>query len=69
MSSKIQKYVKKPIPIEAVQLEKVKTIKTLEGTMKGKKGDYLVTGIRGEKYIVKRDIFEEMYVLFQTKET
>ena len=64
MSSKMQKYVKKPIPVEAEQLGNTKTIKTLEGTMRGRKGDYLVTGIRGEKYIVKRDIFEEMYVLF-----
>ena len=64
MSSKIRKYVKKPIPIEAEQLKNATTIKTLEGTIQGRKGDYLVTGIRGEKYIVKQDIFEEMYVLF-----
>ena len=34
---------------------------TLEGTFHGKKGDYLVIGVRDEKYIVKREIFKQTY--------
>ena len=37
------------------------TIKTLEGTMKGKEGDYIIKGVRGEFYICDRTIFEESY--------
>jgi hypothetical protein len=36
-------------------------IKTLEGTMRLSEGDYLVTGVKGEKYPCRRDIFEETY--------
>lgn len=37
-------------------------IKTLEGIMKGKKGDYCVTGSNGEEWVVRKDIFEKTYV-------
>lgn len=59
--TKTQKYVKKPVPVEARQLGRAAKIETLEGVLRGKKGDYLVVGVRGEKYIVKREIFEETY--------
>lgn len=36
-------------------------IPTLEGTMKMSRGDMLVTGIQGEIYPCKRDIFEKTY--------
>lgn len=54
-------YVKKPIPIFAVRMDEPFTVDTLEGTMQGKAGDYLVTGIRGEQYPCAADIFEESY--------
>ena len=57
----MKKYVKKPVPVEARQLGRAAKIETLEGVLRGKKGDYLVVGVRGERYIVKRDIFEETY--------
>ena len=53
--------VKKPIPVGAVKLEKNCRIKTLEGIMTGKAGDYLMQGIRGEFYICDQEIFEESY--------
>jgi hypothetical protein len=34
---------------------------TLEGTMTGAVGDYLIKGIRGEFYFCAKDIFEETY--------
>ena len=36
-------------------------IPTLEGTMKFKRGDMLITGVKGEIYPCKRDIFEATY--------
>ena len=36
-------------------------IKTLEGWLAVSPGDWIVTGIKGEKYPVKPDIFEKTY--------
>ena len=63
---KMSTYVKKPVPVRARQIERAMKVETLEGTFHGRKGDYLVVGARGEKYIVRRDIFEETYELVQT---
>jgi hypothetical protein len=34
---------------------------TLEGSMTGKMGDYLIKGVRGEFYFCAKEIFEETY--------
>lgn len=36
-------------------------IETLEGTMIGKGGDYIIKGVQGEVYPCKPDIFKETY--------
>ena len=54
-------FIKKPIPIEAVQQNKPFTTKTMEGILDGKSGDYLVTGVNGEQYPVDKEIFEKTY--------
>ena len=36
-------------------------IPTLEGTMRFERGDMLITGVRGEIYPCKRDIFDATY--------
>lgn len=36
-------------------------IKTLEGEMRGDIGDWLITGVKGEIYPCKPDIFEATY--------
>lgn len=36
-------------------------IKTLEGFMAVKPGDWIITGVQGEKYPCKPDIFEQTY--------
>lgn len=36
-------------------------IHTLEGNMRVKPGDWIITGIAGEKYPCKPDIFEQTY--------
>ncbi|MDE0467089.1 MAG: hypothetical protein OYL97_08525 [Candidatus Poribacteria bacterium] len=54
-------FIKKPIPIEAVQQTGPFKTQTLEGELEGKAGDYLVTGVNGEQYPVDREIFEKTY--------
>lgn len=56
-----KKYRKKPIVIEAYQTDRVMYIETLEGTCKADIGDYIITGVRGEQYTCKPDIFEQTY--------
>lgn len=36
-------------------------IHTLEGDMKASIGDYIITGVNGEKYPCKPDIFNKTY--------
>lgn len=82
----IKKYIKLPIPVEAVQwgghanypidehnflfdkshldlddAEAVLIVHTLEGDMKAHLGDYIVRGVDGEFYPVKKEIFEKTY--------
>ena len=56
-----KKYMKKPVVIEAYQTDKEMIIHTLEGDMKADVGDYIITGVRGEQYPCKPDIFKETY--------
>lgn len=83
----IKKYIKKHIPVEAVQWEGrpgnntpeehnflfdkaqfeidgeevVLIVHTLEGDMKARPGDYIVKGVDGEFYPIKKEIFEKTY--------
>lgn len=45
----------------AVIVADVLTIKTLEGTMQAKVGDFIIRGVRGEFYPCDREIFEATY--------
>lgn len=55
------KFRKKPVIIEAEQILERIEIVTLEGVMVGLPGDWLITGIDGEKYPCKNDIFLKTY--------
>lgn len=55
------KYRKKPVVIEASQVSEVEDIVTLEGTMRAEVGDWIITGVKGERYPCKPDIFEATY--------
>lgn len=57
----MKKYRKKPIVVTAEQVTESTAIVTLEGTMVAQPGDYVVTGVRGERWPVRKDIFEETY--------
>jgi hypothetical protein len=46
---------------------RVVKIKTLEGTMVGVVGDWIIKGVRGEYYPCKPDIFEETYEKVEEK--
>jgi len=37
------------------------SIATLEGVMKANYGDYIIKGVKGEFYPVRKDIFEQTY--------
>jgi hypothetical protein len=64
------KYRKKPVVIEATQWFKmgdhpavtdIGLIGTLEGVMQVSPGDFIITGVRGEHYPCKPDIFALTY--------
>ena len=80
----VKKYVKKPIEVEALNLDlsqpnkfvkvfgefygvyacdefRYIIIKTLEGEMTAKHGDYVIKGVEDEVYPCKREIFEKTY--------
>lgn len=59
------KYRKKPVIIEAYQTDKAIDIPTLEGTMHASVGDWIITGVNGEQYPCKPDIFEKTYDLIE----
>jgi len=60
---KVRKYRKIPVVIEAYQTDKEFDIETLEGVMHASVGDYIITGVNGEKYPCKPDIFQKTYEL------
>ena len=55
------KFRKKPVVVDAYQTDKEMYIETLEGTMHAEKGDWIITGVHGEQYPCKPDIFEKTY--------
>jgi len=74
------KFRKKPIVIEAMQFWENSPdgwplgictengdffIETLEGDLHVSEGDWIITGVKGEKYPCKPDIFEATYDLVE----
>ena len=56
-----QRFKKKPVVIEAYQTGVEIDITTLEGVMHANVGDWIITGVKGEQYPCKPDIFEKTY--------
>ena len=54
--------------VEAIVLEEDTVVPSKEGDHQGYKGDYLCTGIDGEQWVVKKDIFERTYKLVSDDE-
>lgn len=55
------KFRKKPVVVDAFQTEKEIFIETPIGTMRAAPGDWIITGVNGEKYPCKPDIFLKTY--------
>ena len=65
----VLKYQKKPVIVEAYQTDKEMDIQTLEGTMHASVGDYIITGVNGEQYPCKPDIFAKTYDICSAVQT
>jgi hypothetical protein len=53
---------KLPVVVHAIQIPHTFLTDTLEGEKKlGKAGDYLMIGVKGERYPCAKEIFEETY--------
>lgn len=52
---------KKPVVVNAYQTDRQMTIRTLEGEMQAEPGDWIITGVNGEQYPCKPDIFNKTY--------
>ena len=77
MNNMWQSFRKKPVVIKAMQWygdtpdfpsvgrddlgRQYAEIKTLEGTMRVNEGDWIITGVQGEQYPCKPDIFDATY--------
>ena len=57
----MSKFTKVAIEIEAERITKKIEIKTREGTLQGYPGEWLLTGIEGEKYPCGDAIFQKTY--------
>ena len=55
------KAIKKPIAVDFEFAMEDGEIETLEGRMTYQKGDAIITGVKGEKYPCRRDIFNQTY--------
>lgn len=64
-SFSFKKAIKKPIPINCIQIDEPFEVETLEGNMTGKKGDWLMVGVNGEMYPCDREIFEKTYTIVE----
>ena len=52
----------KVAPIKARKMSKPFRVNTLEGLETGQPGDYLAIGVKGERWIIRDDIFKLTYV-------
>ena len=59
------KAIKKSVAIDFEFATEDGEIKTLEGVMSYKKGDAIITGVKGERYPCRRDIFDQTYSIIE----
>lgn len=57
----VKKFRKKPVIVEAYQTKKEMIVQTLEGPLRASPGDWIITGIKGEQYPCKPDVFSKTY--------
>jgi len=56
-----KKYRKKPVIVHAKQMDAPFEVETMEGKLKGKAGDFLIIGVKGERYPCDQEIFNMTY--------
>lgn len=61
LEKSMKQYRKKPVVVTAYVATEPMVIHTLEGDMQAQKGDYIITGVNGEQYPCKPDIFHKTY--------
>ena len=64
-----RRYRKKPVIVSAYQTAETIYIQTLEGLMRAGAGDYIVTGIQGEHYPCKPQIFAATHEPIESPES
>lgn len=57
---------KKPVLIKCAQIHEPFEVETLEGTMRGQAGDWLMIGVKGEMYPCSNEIFRATYDIVTT---
>lgn len=57
----LRQYRKLPVVVFAALMDEPFEVETLEGTMHGNAGDYLIRGVKGEYYPCKPDVFLATY--------
>ena len=58
---KFMEYNKKPVIVEAIRIDEPFEVISMEGLVKGKRGDYLMKGVEGELYVCDAEIFKMTY--------
>lgn len=56
---------KKPVIVDAYQTDQEMYIDTLEGKMRAAPGDWIITGVDGEQYPCKPEIFKKTYDILE----
>ena len=64
--TEVCEYRKKPVTVTAYQTDKEFEIPTKEGVMTASVGDFIITGVAGEQYPCKPDIFFATYEVEDT---
>lgn len=59
--NQLKKYRKKPVVVRAYKCTEEEVIHTLEGDMVASVGDYIIVGLKGERYPCKPDVFLASY--------
>lgn len=57
--------IKKPIPVQAYQVDAKTLVNTIEGPLYAQPGDWIITGTEGEQWPVKKEIFEKTYKVIE----
>jgi hypothetical protein len=55
------KFQKKPVVVSAYQTDTEFDVQTLEGPLRASVGDWIITGLKGEQYPCKPDVFARTY--------